>query len=211
LRYSTWFEKNFMVVVSQPLKTANNDYLTDRLLTVQGSWEHFLLIRQGFEQNSGARLFYYEGVIEILMPGQLHEIFSSLIGCLLMNFLAAQKIAFVPTRSMTQERSGVAAVQSDESYCFGAAKPIPDLAIEVVFTSGGVNKLERYKALGVREVWFWEDGTLRLYYLREQGYEQILQSELPELQKLDIELLKRCILIGETDAGEAIRLFNQGI
>jgi Uma2 family endonuclease len=199
-----------MVVASLRLKTANNNYLTDRLLTIQGSWEHFLLIKQGFEQNSGARLFYYDGTIEILTPGQLHEIFASLIGCLLMNFLAAQKIAFVPTRSMTQERSGVAAVQSDESYCLGSAKPIPDLAIEVVFTSGGVNKLERYKALGVREVWFWEDGTLQLYHLREHEYEQVSQSELVELQKLDLELLKRCILIGETDAGEAIRLFNQG-
>jgi Uma2 family endonuclease len=199
-----------MVIASQPLKTASNEYLTDRLLTVQGSWEHFVLLKQGFEQNSGARLFYYDGAIEILMPGQLHEIFSSLIGCLLMNFLATQKITFVPTRSMTQERRGVASAQADESYCLGAAKPIPDLAIEVVFTSGGVNKLERYQALGVREVWFWEDGTLQLHHLREQGYEQILQSELAELQELDLELLKRCILMGETDAGEAIRLFNQG-
>jgi Uma2 family endonuclease len=198
-----------MVVVSQRFKTASNEYLTDRLLTIQGSWEHFLLVKQGVEQNSGARLFYYDGAIEILMPGQLHEIFSSLIGCLLMNFLSTQKVVFVPTRSMTQERWGVASVQADESYCLGSAKPIPDLAIEVIFTSGGVNKLERYKALGVREVWFWEDGTLQLHHLREQGYEQIFQSELAELQNLDLELLKRCILIGETDAGEAIRLFNQ--
>ncbi len=200
-----------MVVAPQSLQTANNEYLTDRLLTIRGSWEHFGLIKQGCEQNAGARISYYDGTIEILMPGQLHEIFSSLIGCLLMNFLSAQRVTFVPTRSMTQERWGVAAVQADESYCLGSAKSIPDLAIEVVFTSGGVSKLDRYQALGVREVWFWEDGTLQLHHLREQGYEQIYQSELPELQRLDLDLLKRCILIGETDAGEAIRLFSQGI
>jgi Uma2 family endonuclease len=194
-----------MIVATKP-----PDARSDQLLTLQGSWAHFLMVRQGFEQNPGVRLFYYDGVIEILMPGQLHEVFASLIGCLLMNFLAAQRIAFVPTRSMTQEKDGVASAQADESYCLGRAKPIPDLAIEVVFTSGGVNKLKRYQALGVTEVWFWEDGTLRLYHLRGEAYELIRQSELEGLKTLDLDLLKRCLLIGETDAGEAIRLFNAG-
>ncbi|MEG4506483.1 Uma2 family endonuclease [Microcoleus sp. F6_B4] len=38
-------------------------------------------------------------------------------------------------------------------------KAIPDLAIEVVFTSGGIDKLQLYKRLGIPEVWFWEDGV----------------------------------------------------
>lgn len=194
-----------MIVATKPPDTRS-----DQLLTIQGSWAHFLLVRQGFEQNPGVRLFYYDGAIEILMPGPLHEIFSSLIGCLLMNFLAAQRIVFVPTRSMTQEKEGVASAQADESYCLGRAKPIPDLAIEVVFTSGGINQLKRYQALGVTEVWFWEDGTLRLYHRRGEAYELVQQSELEGLKRLDLDLLKRCLLIGETDAGEAIRLFNAG-
>jgi hypothetical protein len=100
-----------MIVAAKPPDTRS-----DQLLTIQGSWAHFLLIRQGFEQNPGVRLFYYDGEIEILMPGALHEIFSSLMGCLLMNFLATQRIAFVPTRSMTQEKEGIASAQADESY-----------------------------------------------------------------------------------------------
>lgn len=187
--------------------TRSLDKSTDQLMTIQGTWEHFKLIQQGFEQNPGVRLFYYAGRIEILMPGQPHETFASIIGCLLMNFLATRRIIFVPTRAMTQEREGVASAQADESYCLGQPKPIPDLAIEVVFTSGGINKLSRYQALGVTEVWFWEDGTLALYHLRANGYERIEKSELEGLNELDLELLKRCILIGETDAGEAIRVF----
>jgi Uma2 family endonuclease len=184
---------------------------TDQLITLQGAWAHFKLIQQGFEQNPGVRLFYYDERIEILMPGQPHEIFASMIGCLLMMFLANRRIVFVPTRSMTQEREGVASAQADESYCLGQAKPIPDLAIEVVFTSGGISKLTRYQALGVPEVWFWEDGTSALYHLRTEGYERIQQSEPEGLKELDLELLKRCILIGETDAGEAVRVFPEGI
>lgn len=81
----------------------------------------------------------------------------------------------------------------------------------MVFTSGGSNKLERYKALGVPEVWFWEDGLFALYHLREENYERIDQSELPGLTDLDIELLSRCILIAQTSRIEAVREFRQAI
>ena len=112
---------------------------------------------------------------------------------------------------MTQEKSGVVSAQVDESYCIGSAKPIPDLSIEVVFTSGGISKLERYKALGVPEVWFWEDGLLKLYHLRDGSYEPIECSQLPGFSELDLDLLRPCILMAETDAGEAIRAFRREI
>ncbi|MEM6520792.1 MAG: hypothetical protein AAF892_18895 [Cyanobacteria bacterium P01_D01_bin.71] len=38
--------------------------------------------------------------------------------------------------------------------------------IEVVVTSGGIDKLEGYRRLAVTEVWFWEDGVLKLYHLK---------------------------------------------
>lgn len=49
---------------------------------------------------------------------------------------------------------GEASAEPDESYCFGTSKPIPDLVIEVVLTSGHTQKLKRYRALGIPEVWF---------------------------------------------------------
>jgi hypothetical protein len=80
--------------------------------------------------------------------------------------------------------------------------------------------LERYKALGVPEVWFWEDGLLKLYHLQDGSYEAIDseallrsadRSQLPGLSELDLDLLRRCILMAQTDAGEAIRAFRQQI
>ena len=79
----------------------------------------------------------------------------------------------------------------------------------MVFTSGSANKLERYKALGVPEVWFWEDGLFALYHLREQSYERIYRSELSGLIDLDIELLSKCVLIAQTSRVEAVREFRQ--
>lgn len=182
----------------------------DQRIAIQGTWNHFKLIQQGFEATPGSRLSYYQGTIEILMPGEDHEFFAHVIGYLLTTFLLKTGTAFKPTGAKTQEQEGEVSAQADQSYCIGGSKPIPDLSIEVMFSSGS-HKLTRYKALGVPEVWFWEDGVLTLYHLRQQGYEAIERSELPGLQQLDINLLRRCILMAETEFAEAVQVFQQSI
>ena len=184
---------------------------TDQRIVLRGTWEKFKLMQQVSEDSPGVRLSFYEGTIELLMPGQDHEIFGCVIGALLFNFLAQKGIFFLPTGSMTQEREGKVSVQADKSFCIGSRKPIPDLSIEVIFTSGSESKLRLYQTLGVPEVWFWQDGVLRFHHLREQGYERIDRSELSGLEDLDVDLLKRCIMIAETDPGEAARVFQRGI
>jgi Uma2 family endonuclease len=175
------------------------------------TWEQFKHLQNGYEGSPGVRLSFFEGIVEVLVLGQDHEIFSHVIGWLLTTFLAFKGIPFVATGAADQEKAGIAATQPDQSYCLGSRKPIPDLSIEVIFTSGGIKKLARYQALGVPEVWFWEDGTLALYHLRLNGYERIDRSELDGLKDLDLDLLKRCILLGETDLGEAVRVFMGAI
>jgi hypothetical protein len=61
---------------------------SDRLITLQGNWDHFKLIQQGCSQTLGVRLFYHNGTIELLMPGQLHETFSRIIGWMLTGSLS---------------------------------------------------------------------------------------------------------------------------
>ena len=182
----------------------------DQRIVIPGSWEKFKLIQQGTEDSPGVRLSYYRGTIEILMPGEDHEFFAHVIGYLLTTFLLNKRIPFKPTGAKTQEQEGQVSAQADQSYCIGGSKPIPDLSVEVIFSSGS-NKLARYRALEVPEVWLWEDGVLTLYHLRDSGYEQIERSELVGLEQLDINLLRRCILIAETDFTEAVRVFQQSI
>ena len=182
----------------------------DQRIVISGTWDHFKFIQQGFAATPGVKLSYYQGTIEILMPGEQHEFFAHVIGYLLTTFLLNKGISFKPTGAKTQEREGEASAQADQSYCLGGSKPIPDLSIEVIFSSG-TNKLARYQALGVPEVWFWQDGVLSLHHLRDSGYELTDRSELPGLEQLDIALLKRCILIAETDFAEAVQVFQQSI
>ncbi len=182
-----------------------------RLIYNSLSWEQFKLIQAGFARSPSIRLAYYHNTLEILMPGREHEMFSRLIGFLVSLFCLEKGIEFEPTGSMTQERAGEVSAQADESYCFGRSKPIPDLAIEVIVTSGGPDKLERYQALGVPEVWFWQDGLFRLYRLRDRGYEAIARREIPELASLGIDLLTRCILMAQTSRLAAASEFRQAL
>jgi Uma2 family endonuclease len=181
---------------------------TDQLVVLKGNWANFKLIQQGCADSPAVRVFYFDGTIEIIMPSRSHEIFSGVFHLLLSLYLGHSGIDFLATGSADQEAEGIAAAQPDQSYCIDGIKPIPDLSIEVVFSSGGVSKLERYRAIGVAEVWFWEDGVLSLYHLRSSGYEAIGQSELPGLGQLDLAVLKRCLLMGETSTANAMTAFN---
>jgi len=182
-----------------------------RLIHHGHTWEQFKLIQKGFEDSPGVRLFYYEGTIELLMPGQDHEFFSRIIAMLLNVFFEEIGVEFAPTGSMDQEREGFVSAQADESYCIGDLKLLPDLSIEVIFTSGGPSKLARYQALGIPEVWFWQDGLFSLYHLRENGYERIQHSELPHLDRLNFDVLTQCVLMAQTSRIEAIRAMRASI
>ncbi|NJL48004.1 MAG: Uma2 family endonuclease [Leptolyngbyaceae cyanobacterium SM2_5_2] len=169
------------------------------------SWASFKAIQSGFAGFPGVRLFYYEGELEILSTSPDHEIVKGNIGYLLEDFMLNQGLEFVATGSFSQEREAIAAVQADESYCFPAKKTIPDLAIEVVITSGGPDKLRRYAALGVREVWFWENQTIQVYCLEQDGYQLATQSQL--VIGLNLQRLAQCAAIESRP--QAVREFRQ--
>jgi Uma2 family endonuclease len=149
-----------------------------------------------------------------------HKLIKARIGGLLQVYLLAAGFDFTPTGSMTLEsESGLVKREADESYRLTEGRKHPDLAIElgsccaneIVFSSGGINKLEAYKRLKISEVWFWEDGVLEVHHLRGEGeaagYEKVAQSEV--VPGIDLELLRRCITI--VNHVEAIKTFQQGI
>ena len=133
------------------------------------------------------------------MPGEVHELFKSVIGFLIETFLFSRAIEFKPTGSMTQEKEGIAAAEADESYQIEGYK----LSVEVNFTHSDVSKLERYQALQVHEVWVWEDGLLVVYHLQAGQYETVDRSGIPALADIDLTVLSECILMGETSRIQA--------
>lgn len=169
------------------------------------SWEQFECLRKGFEGSPDVRLSYYKGTVFILMLGVAHELFKTVIGMLIENFLIAREVEFFPTGSATQQKKGIASAEPDESYQIQGIK----LAIEVNFTSGDELKLKRYKELAVDEVWMWEDGVLAVYNLIEDAYKQVNNSKVPALSCIDLEILSECILLGETSRVKAAKKLSE--
>ena len=165
------------------------------------TWTQFKHLQQGYS-GSLVRLSFFQGTVEVLLPGRSHERFAEIIGTLLTFFFWTKGITYFPDGSTAQEQPELASIQPDKSYCFITEKSRPDLAIEITVTSGSINKLDLYKTLGIPEVWFWEDGSLAIYVLREGQYDRQDISNL--LPTLDILLFKRCVLMGETDMNGAI-------
>jgi Uma2 family endonuclease len=194
-----------MIAATSPPKTAP-------LLFEDLTWREFKAVEQLLDQ-PGYRLSFLDGVLEILkMPCEPHETVKKRIAALLELYLLVAGFDFTPTGSMTLEsETGKVKREADESYKLAPGRMRPDLAIEVVFSSGGIDKLAAYQRLKIPEVWFWEDGVLALYHLRGKGdqlhYEQIQQSE--ELQGIDLELLSRCIMM--VNHVDAMRTFQQGV
>ena len=48
--------------------------------------------------------------------------------------------------------------------------------MEVIWTHGGLDKLNVYRGLGVREVWIWKKNGLKAYELRGDAYAEISRS-----------------------------------
>jgi Uma2 family endonuclease len=172
------------------------------------TWREFKAVEQLIER-PGVRLSFLDGVLEIRkMPGKKHETIKERIGALLEIYLEFLKLDFTPTGSVTLENEfEQVKKEGDKSYELGANRKRPDLVIEVVVSSGGINKLEAYKRLQIPEVWFWMNDELLFYSLGNEGYEAVSKSQL--LPSLDIGLLMRCI--NTENHAQALREFRAGI
>ena len=81
------------------------------------------------------------------------------------------------------------------------------MAIEVIYTSGGVDTLEIYRRLGVKEVWFWQNKKLIIYCLENDSYQVQTNSQL--LPNLDLNLMAQYVTIN--DPLEAITQWRKQI
>lgn len=138
------------------------------------------------------RMSYLNSTLEIRTNSPLHEKLKKIIGMLIEAYFLETRTRFSAIGSATfREASKQRGLEPDECYCLEEEKEVPDLAIEVVLSSGVVDKLAIYEGLGVAEVWVWEAGKFTIHHLRAQGYEQVNASKL--LPDCDINLLAKYV------------------
>jgi Uma2 family endonuclease len=167
-----------------------------KFLTSDVTWQAYESLLASLGDRSSYRVAYLLGTLEIMSPSRSHELDKKAIARLLEVYLEENRIRFWGLGSTTfRKEDQQAGKEPDECYCIGTDKDIPDLAIEVIYTSGGVDTLEIYKRLGVGEVWFWQDRQLKIYCLQDCNYQQTIQSEL--LPDLDLALLAQYVIISD--------------
>jgi Uma2 family endonuclease len=161
----------------------------DRIRFSGVAWEDYerLLAMRG--ESAVPRITYLDGEVELMVPGQPHEFTKKTVARLLEAWADARRVPLTGYGSWTlrnKRRKG--GLEPDECYVLGIArKRRPDLAIEVVWTSGGIDKLEVYRRLGVGEVWFWRRGVIAVHVLEREAYRQVERSLL--LPDLDLQQL----------------------
>jgi Uma2 family endonuclease len=119
-------------------------------------------------------------------------------------------IEFSPVGSWTLEKKEAErGLEPDECYVFGdlSTATRPDLAIEVVWTSGGLRKLDIYAPLGVREVWFWKRGRISVHQLMGGEYVESNGSALLP----GIDLVELASFLDRPTASQAIREYRAAL
>lgn len=166
------------MTTAPPLVTPERSLDPDQRVILNGldwwQFEAFLAIRG---DRAGVRVTYLEGTLEIMSPSRSHEAIKTLIARLLEAYADETGLVFEGYGSLTMRNAPKErAIEPDECYAVGAAKESPDLAVEVIWTSGGLDKLDVYRGLGVKEVWIWREKELKAYELRGSAYAEIPHS-----------------------------------
>lgn len=175
------------------------------------NWQGYeaLLAMRG--EQCGARVTYLKGELELMAPSINHELFKTLLARLLEAYAEERGVELNGYGSWTVKNAEKErGFEADECYVVGLRNElpdIPDIAIEVVWTSGGIDKLEVYRGLGVPEVWFWKNGALQFFVLQNDAYQFAARSRL--LPDLDPDLIAR--FMSESSQTQAVRALRAAL
>ena len=165
------------------MSVVTNRPSTDRVILRNVSWETYERLLKDFESSSSPRLAFDQGVLEIMSPHLEHERANQTLATIVEIVLDELGLDFENAGSTTFKRETVKRGFEPDS-CFYiqnverirnkkkidmAIGPPPDLLIEVDLTHDSLNKFPLYAALGVQEVWRYED-TLEIWLLNRDRY-----------------------------------------
>jgi len=184
----------------------------DRFVVMYGvEWKTYCAVRELFD-SPGVRMTYLKGALEIMSPSKRHEGYKTRIARLIELFALECDVRLLGYGSTTFRKSlKDRGLEPDECYVVGRDlgddDDYPDIALQVVLSSGGIDKLEVYRGLGVHEVWFWLQNRFAIYRLFDSGYE--LRDRSDFLPDLDFEQLAR--FAEEPDQHAALKAYRDAL
>lgn len=205
------YTRGMRITATRATTTPRCHGVEDHIVVLRGAtWADYQRLLEIRGDRSAPRIRYLEGSVEIMRPSRFHESLKSVIGCLLEAWCMARGVEFTTLGAWTQEDKALdRGAEPDECYVFGEPDEArrPDLVIEVIWTHGGLDKLEIYRKLGVREVWIWKDDLLSLFALRGEAYEEVARSEvLP-----DLDVVQLAGFLDRRTTSQAIRDYRKAL
>lgn len=189
----------------EPRHLADRD---DVVLLRNISWDQYVALSDARE-GAQPRMAYLDGELELVTTSQNHELTKKLLARLLECYFEERGVSGTGAGNTTyRKKLKAAGLEPDECYFIDRrARGCPDLALEVVYGNYRIQKLEIYRRLRVREVWFWIEGKIWVYVLSAGTYSQRTRSDV--LPGIDLDELER--IIASTDDDEqtaAVRAYR---
>ncbi|WP_013322991.1 Uma2 family endonuclease [Gloeothece verrucosa] len=161
------------------MKTLNQSIAENRVILNPVSWETFNHLLNDLGNQRASRLAYYQGIIEIMTPLGEHEHNNRFIDDLIRAIADELNLNLKKMGSLTLKKDNIKqGVEPDSCYYLKNEPlvrnkqtidlnidPAPDLVLEIDITSGSLDKLPIYGALGVTEIWRYNGNQLNVFIL----------------------------------------------
>ena len=191
-----------------------------RVLLHDVSWPEFEAILEEFGEHRASRIAYSKGTLEIRMPLPEHEVNKEIIGDMVKILIEELEIDRECFGSTTFKRKDMAqGIEPDNCFYIQnhalmigkkridlTVAPPPDLAIEVDVTSK--NQTDVYEALGIPELWRYENNKLQINVLQDGTYiESEISPTFPNLPIVEAisQFVEQSRIIGTSPTLRAFR------
>jgi Uma2 family endonuclease len=153
------------------------------------NWESYIALMQELGDTRSTRIAYANGVLEIRMPGQQHEVLNRTLAAIVLTLAEELGYDFNDLGSMTINRPELSKglepdscfyiqnAQAGQGFGTAIANDLPpDLALEIDIAHRSDTKLSIYQALSVPEVWLYQGDQVKIKHLDRGQYVEALTS-----------------------------------
>jgi Uma2 family endonuclease len=181
-----------------------------RILLSNISWKDYVLIRDVLE-GPGVRMTYLGGVLELMSPSPMHELWKTNIARLVELYAHIKRIDLRGYGSTTfRQEAKLRGAEPDECYLIGKTlADMPDIVLEVIHTSPLIDKLDVYAGMGIPEVWVFREGAFSIHGLDPAQGRYSARSSSPLLPALDFAVVARYAV--REDTPQALREFESQV
>jgi len=193
-----------------------------RLILNDVPWEEYEELLSDLGEGYAVRIAYDRGRLEIMSPTARHEMYKDLLLSLVRR-VADETDLVLETRGSTTFKEKQLLQGAEPDTCFYvenaqriigkgdidlAKDPPPDIIVEVDVSHQSTGKLSFYLAIGVPEIWRYDERQVRILHLVEGRYVEIPSSlTFPVLtDKVLTDVLEQSKTEGQS---AALRTFRQ--